>query len=441
MPVKKKVKDYKIVLGSLFGDEGKGRTVNWLTKKAVKDKKKVVVVRYSGGPQAGHTVNEAHNITHIFSTYGSGSLNGADTYLDAMFMFDPISFILERDALLVDMTKANNYRDKNLHLNEPKVWIHKRCRIITPYDVMYGRGDNEVTTNGTCGKGLYATFKRYSEEFGISPKLAFLNHKNDIEHIFENPKEYLDNVKGYYSDFIYKNVSQGYVDEYDKMFFDAIEKINNLIKQDLIKIREEDFRRSGLYDVVIYEGSQGLLLDMDHGFMPNCTPSEVGFNGIPRTITNNPDTEVYLAMRTYLTRHGNGYDPKDEDDKHDLPDYMYNNFRDIIKDSFTNENMKETNVYNEFQKEFKYGMFNIDLLNRAVDRHCLDNYKCKFNLVITHADVLKHVLDEFGQYPYIFNNTVENAYSTIGFKDDIVKNIRLKIDKAYLGDNLAIMYY
>ena len=55
----------KIVLGSLFGDEGKGTVVQWLCKEAIADNKKCVVVRFCGGPQAGHTVT--HNgITHEF---------------------------------------------------------------------------------------------------------------------------------------------------------------------------------------------------------------------------------------------------------------------------------------------------------------------------------------------------------------------------------------
>lgn len=110
---------------------------------------------------------------------------------------------------------------------------------------------------------------------------------------------------------------------------------------------------------------------MDNGFYPNVTPSQVGLNGVPEFLLK--DAEVYLVTRTYTTRHGNGYEPKvpcpfDLSDKH------------------------ETNVTNEFQGNFKTGALEVGLLNRAYERHCIDNYVRKYNmslnLVITHMDVI-----------------------------------------------------
>lgn len=63
--------EVKIVLGYTFGDEGKGVTVQWLCKKAIEEGKRPIVVRFSGGPQAAHTIN--HNgIEHICSSFGKG---------------------------------------------------------------------------------------------------------------------------------------------------------------------------------------------------------------------------------------------------------------------------------------------------------------------------------------------------------------------------------
>ena len=56
--------EVKIVIGSTFGDEGKGNVVQWLCQQALNEGKRVAVCRYSGGPQAAHTVY--HNgIEHI----------------------------------------------------------------------------------------------------------------------------------------------------------------------------------------------------------------------------------------------------------------------------------------------------------------------------------------------------------------------------------------
>ena len=56
------LKDYNIniVLGSLFGDEGKGNSVQWLCKKALEEGKNPLVIRFSGGAQAGHRVINPH---------------------------------------------------------------------------------------------------------------------------------------------------------------------------------------------------------------------------------------------------------------------------------------------------------------------------------------------------------------------------------------------
>lgn len=140
---------------------------------------------------------------------------------------------------------------------------------------------------------------------------------------------------------------------------------------DLTKDMYDDFMPQ--VDTVIWEGSQGLLLDMERGFMPHCTPSKVGLNGIQEKCLEN--AEVYLVMRPYLTRHGNGYNPYSMD----LDTY------------FTLEEPSNTN--DGPQGEFKTGPFDYTLFKRAIERHCLDNYRetyhCKFNIVITHWDCLK----------------------------------------------------
>jgi hypothetical protein len=110
---------------------------------------------------------------------------------------------------------------------------------------------------------------------------------------------------------------------------------------------------------------------MDCGFMPHCTPSRVGLNGVPERYLQ--DAEVFMVMRSYLTRHGNGYEP----------------FRgDIVREHFKLD--EPTNLNDGFQGVFKYGVFDENLLRRVIDRHHIDNLKLQhqFKLygVITHLD-------------------------------------------------------
>ena len=178
-----------------------------------------------------------------------------------------------------------------------------------------------------------------------------------------------------------------------------------------------------LYDVVIFEGSQGLLLDMERGFFPNVTPSKVGLNGIPEEFLH--DAELYLVTRTYLTRHGNGYNP------------ITRGFNLDLKDKY------ETNLYNDYQGEFKTGIFNVDLLNTALTRHCIDNYVIQYNikpnLVITHWDLLKNnkefVCFNKGKIEYFeysepehlipfFKNCFDIKYQDVYVNDKIEGNLK-----------------
>ena len=160
------------------------------------------------------------------------------------------------------------------------------------------------------------------------------------------------------------------------------------------------------YDVLIFEGTQGLLLDKNRGFMPHCTPSNVGLNGIHQSFLKS-STKVYLVTRTYTTRHGNGYEPK---------------FEEKVKEYF---NLYEpTNLDTGYQGKFKVGVFEVPLLLRAFDRHVLDNYNVKYNLVITHVDCLKDTdcLPCVSAYNYFDVQSLDyvvtdiNEYSCIKFE-------------------------
>jgi adenylosuccinate synthase len=345
---------YSIVLGSLFGDEGKGITTQGLCRNFLNADKKPIVCRFSGGPQAGHTV-ENNGIRHICSTYGAGTLVGVPTYLTSSFMVDPICLINEYKSLLLESVLEGKPQ-----FNIPKLYISSDCRVITPYDVMNGQSDAIILKHGTCGKGIFPTFKRYRKAEGIIFRLI----KKDwtFFEVIKHPLDYLNSVKSYY------NIME-FDPAYDIEFIQACNMIRE--NRDQFDVRDADFSHSGLFDEIIYEGSQGLLLDMESGFMPNCTPSKVGLNGIPDFVFKQDDTDVYLVVRSYLTRHGNGYKP-----------VMARKIFPYIKGDY------ETNVNNPWQGEFKIGIFDIDLLNRAFDRAHLNNYNAKFNLVVTHVDDL-----------------------------------------------------
>ena len=364
--------EIKVVLGFAFGDEGKGNVVQYLCKQALNQGKKPVVIRFSGGPQSGHRVIH-DGVEHVFSSFGSGTLLGVRTVywdMDNTYV-DPISLLLERNELI---KKGIN----------PKINFVGTPRIITPYDVLAGRQNQKVLTDGTCGKGLYQTFKRYSEDL--------LSYKGmDLDKM---AKEYPDITVPGHVRVLYK---MG-VKYYDSLCVEWSEPVNLFD-----------------YDVWIFEGTQGLLLDMDNGFMPNCTPSRVGLNGIPSIImkwAEAKNMEVYLVSRTYLTRHGNGYDDEDPQELYTL-------------DETIDTSKEPTNLDSGYQGKFKRYLLNIDLLNRAIDRHRLDNFDVNYNLVLTHCDCLKK------NYLYTVRNKEVKLYST----PKVVSNaLRLDIKNTLLFD-------
>lgn len=323
--------EVKIVLGMAFGDEGKGVTVQSLVREAQNAGKRVAVVRFSGGPQAAHTIiNDGKK--HVCSTYGAGVLLGADTFLTPDVYFDPYCANQERLAL------------EKIGIREPRILIPRGIRTITPWDVLHDRQNFIVGAHGSCGKGIHATFVRCNKNVPVESAKHWYKTRFgfESEEAVEMARAYRD-AEG---DLIGNGAENWY-------WQDMSRELNN-------------------YDTVIFEGSQGLLLDMDKGFFPHVTPSHTGLDNVPLEFIR--EAEVYLVTRTYTTRHGNGWTPRGEGPVN------------FIK----TQDGTETNVMNEYQGKFKTGALDIPMLGKAWDRHCLDvwqkKYRVKYNLVITHAD-------------------------------------------------------
>lgn len=325
----------QIVLGTFFGDEGKGSTVQWLCSKAIAHNEKALVIRYSGGPQAGHRIIDSSGREHVCSSFGSGCLLGIPTYLASQVMVDPICIKEEYDKL------------NQLHVR-PVLYINRYCRVITPYDVLANLKDRDNMSNGSCGMGIYQTYYRNEHQTYTLP------------NFLSGSKVYLESCREFHS--IPENK------ELEYKFNEALNWLKSYAK--IVNDMPTGF------DTLIFEGSQGLLLDMNCGFMPHCTPTKVGLNGIAEDYELKrflPKAEVYFVMRNYLTRHGNGYSPYGES---------------IVDDLFTlNE---PTNPDDGPQGVFKYGLFETRLLQKVFQRHCIDNYckiyNLKCNAVITHMD-------------------------------------------------------
>ncbi len=316
------------VIGLGFGDEGKGKVVSSLCEKH-KDKN-CIVARYSGGSQASHKV-VYKNIEHTFSNFGSGTLQNIPTYWTEYCSFNPLSFIAE-------------YKDLILKNKQPLIYIHPKCPITTPYEILANQQCKTTISHGTCGQGIGKTFQR--EEDWFSLLFEDLHHPKILE-------QKLFNIRQYYNF------------DVDKEMLDDFLNICHYI------VREKNVRDYteiiGLYDVIIYEGSQGLLLDQHNGFFPHVTRANTGLTNIleMREYLNG----VYYVTRSYLTKHGNG--------------------NEIVMNEAEFENPYEHNTFNEWQGRFKTGILDLDLISYAMNKNRHSYNAGIKNVVVNCMDIFE----------------------------------------------------
>jgi len=311
----------KAVIDLVFGDGGKGVVTNWL---AMKDPSGVVI-RYSGGQQAGHTVVK-DGVHHVFSNFGSGTLNGNPTYWSEFCTVDPVGIINELELL----------QKKGF---TPNIMYHSKCPITTSLEKK--RNESCYRDHGTCGVGVGLTWERESKFYSLLME--------DLYH----PKIF---------DIKIKMIEEYYNDKVSDVFRYCVEKLITLSN---IMIYDDAYKR---YKNKIFESSQGLLLDKDYGFFPHVTRSNVGTTNI---LSMADDMEVFLVTRGYQTRHGKG--PMTNVGL--LPTLNIKNV--------------ETNVFNKFQGEFRVSLLDLDLLKYSIAKDPYIN-KHRDNLVVTCLDQMEN---------------------------------------------------
>ena len=178
----------KIVIGLGFGDEGKGNFTSYLCSNS----KNPIVVRFSGGQQAGHTVM-FNGVKHIFSNFGSGSLQNIPTYFT------------EHTCLYINNIDIEKNILEKLGFS-PVLYVHPKAKITTPYDIIYGRIIEKINRFGSCGLGVGSTMYRYDYTTYKLYAIDFL-----YEHILI---EKLNKINEYYRN---KATENGFLDEYLRM--------------------------------------------------------------------------------------------------------------------------------------------------------------------------------------------------------------------------------
>jgi len=280
------------VVGTQWGDEGKGKIVDLLTGRAD------VVVRFQGGNNAGHTlkVSGEQVIVHLIP---SGILYPETLNIIANgVVVDPGVLLEEKGEL----------RKRGYFLNDSQLIISERAHAIMPYHKIIDQCREEILGEakiGTTGRGIGPAYEDKASRMGIRmgdllreknlrKKInAALDEKNFlIEHRFHRPP------------FDPDQIIEEYV-EYGRKLKPHITDTSYVL-----------FNRISAGSRILFEGAQGTLLDIDHGTYPYVTSSNVisgnvccGSGVSPTSIEG-----IWGVMKAYSTRVGHGGFPTELSD-------------------------------------------------------------------------------------------------------------------------------
>lgn len=269
-----------VVVGSQWGDEGKGKITDYLSQKAD------VIARYQGGNNAGHTI-EFNGQKFALRLIPSGIFSGNEVILGNGMVINPKAFLEEVEYLQA----AGIVTDK--------IKVSDRAHVILPYHLEIDelqekrRGANNI---GTTKKGIGPTYVDKYERLGLR-----IGEFIDEELFKERLKEILEVKKASFPEI--ESDFQSIFDEYKEY----AKKIKPLVTDTALIL--DDYLQDGKN--VLFEGAQGAMLDIDYGTYPFVTSSHPGANGVAEGSGIGPLylTDAIGIVKAYTTRVGSGAFP------------------------------------------------------------------------------------------------------------------------------------
>lgn len=252
-----------VVIGAQWGDEGKGKIVDYLAEDAK------YVVRYAGGPNAGHTIvvdgkqYALHQVPSGILYSDKKVFLGSGMVIDAEALFDELQMLKENG---IDW--------------EGRVFISDRAHLILP---RYRRMDKERDASrkrpiGTTGRGMGIAYAEKAHRDGV--RLADLDWQEKMSQFDGEDKEYLDKYR------------------------DRLLNMRVNMAAEMYKVKNEN---------VLFEGAQGAMLDLDSGTYPyvssgaSCAAGAASGCGIgPHDLDS-----IVGVFKAYETRVGNGPMPSE----------------------------------------------------------------------------------------------------------------------------------
>ena len=271
-----------VLLGLQWGDEGKGKIVDVLTRKYD------IIARFQGGPNAGHTL-EFDGIKHVLHTIPSGIFHkGSKNVVGNGVVIDPIIFKREVDALAKFEVDIQNV-----------LLISRKAHLILPSHRLLDAASEAAKGKNKIGSTLKGIGPTYMDKTGRNGLRVGDIELEDFKDRYNVLVEKHEQILSHYDDFEYDLKSM------EDEWFSAIDFLRSLTLID-----SEQYIHKSLKDgkTILAEGAQGSLLDIDFGSYPfvtssntTCAGSCTGLGIAPNKIKN-----VIGIFKAYCTRVGSG---------------------------------------------------------------------------------------------------------------------------------------
>jgi len=280
-----------VVVGSQWGDEGKGKIVDWLSEQAD------VVVRFQGGHNAGHTL-VIDGVTYKLRLLPSGIVRK-----------NKISII--GNGVVVDpwalLEEINEIKSKGVQVDVENFIISESANLILPFH----REMDEIREDA-AGKGKIGTTRRgigpaYEDKVGRrSIRVMDLRSEKNLEQRLELVLLHHNAIR--------KGLNKK-IFEKDKLKKDLLKIAPEILKfSQPVWLKIDEFKRKK--KKILFEGAQGILLDVDHGTYPFVTSSNTVASSAATGTGCGPNSINYVLgiTKAYTTRVGEGPFPTELDD-------------------------------------------------------------------------------------------------------------------------------
>jgi adenylosuccinate synthase len=281
----------RVVVGTQWGDEGKGKYIDMLAKESD------LVVRFSGGNNAGHTI-VADGVKYALHLIPSGILHkGRTCIIGNGVVVDPAVLLKEMENL------------SQKGVSTERLLISDRAHVIMPYHKLLDElqeGQRGSSNLGTTKRGIGPAYADKTERCGIRMG-DFIDPEQFAEKVRENlavKNQIIEKVyggKGFDADSVieeyngYARLLKAHVTDVNSIIADAIEEGKN----------------------VLFEGAQATFLDLDFGTYPFVTSSNPVAGGVCTGAGIGPTyiDEIYGVLKAYTSRVGAGPFPTEQNNE------------------------------------------------------------------------------------------------------------------------------